>query len=199
MNDDPGGGRPTAIEAAGLLIEEFQVELEGRIFRLQALADMEIRAAAGRGLLLPGGTPAQLAYQEARSAYVHGQFVAVVMLSQCLLENLLAGHVYMEALGREVRLGEPQKMGGRPDYRATLAACQEGGLLTEAEVEELRLLASRRNALAHFRDMEDASHVDRRALSERRRPGEIIEDDATLAIEILTRVLGKTAFRFSLG
>lgn len=199
MNDQPEDGGPSAIEAAGLLIEELHVELGGRVRRLKALAAMEIRAAAGRGLLLPGGTPAQLAYQEARSAYVHGQFVAVVMLSQCLLENLLAGHVYMEALGREVRLGEPQKMGGRPDYRATLAACEEGGLVTAAEVEELRVLSARRNALAHFRDMNDASHVDRRALAEQRRPGDIIEDDATFAIEALTRVLGKSAFRFSLS
>lgn len=190
---------PTEIEAAQLLLEDLQQELADRVRRLRLLVEIESREAAGRGLTMPGGPTAQHSYLEAREAFVNGQFVAVVMLSQCLLENLLAGHVHMESLGREVRSGVPQPRERKPAYRTTLSACRAAGLLSADDESDLRKLADRRNALAHFRDVSDPSNVERRSISERRPASEILEEDAADAVALLARVLGKSAFRFSLG
>lgn len=189
---------PTDIEAAQLLLNDLQEVLPDRVRRLRLLVEVESREAAGRGLIMPGGLTAHQAYLEAREAFVNGQFIAVVMLGQCLLENLLAGYVYMESLGHEVKSGEPQTREPKPAYRTTVAKCRAAGLLNESDESDLRILADRRNALAHFRDLNEPSNVERRSMSERRPAPEILEEDAADAVALLARVLGKPAFRFSL-
>ena len=54
-----------------------------------------------------------------------------------------------------------------------------------------------RNALAHFRTINDPSHLDRRAVRERRSATTICEDDARFAITLFVRILAKPAFGFS--
>lgn len=71
--------------------------------RLRLLIAMESDFGQGRGLLLPGGTPAQLAYRETRECFVLGNFVSVILLSQCVLENVLAAQIGLEAVSREIR------------------------------------------------------------------------------------------------
>jgi hypothetical protein len=169
MSEATGNSLPSEIEAAQILIDDLQADLPSRVRRLRLLAEIETREAAGRGLIMPGGLPAQHAY------------------------------IYMEALGLEVRSGMPQPIKKRPDYRDTVAACRAAGLLSENDESELRKLADRRNALAHFRDVNDPSNVERRSLSERRPPEDILEEDAAAAVAVLSKILGKPAFRFSLN
>jgi hypothetical protein len=164
---------------------------------LRLLLALELDFGSGRGLLLPGGTPAYTAYVETRQAFVLGNFLSVVLLSQCVLENALAAHLGLEAVSAQIqgRTATPQKL--RPGFRETVGACKASGLFNAEDERELLRLSDLRNALTHFRTVDDQSHLDRRAIREGRPPAAISEDDARFAITLFVRVLAKPPFRFN--
>jgi hypothetical protein len=190
---------PPETVALKILVADLHDGLEGRVARLRLLMGLEFDFGAGQGLLLPGGTPAQAAYLETRQAFVVGNFLSVILLSQCLLENVLAAHLGIEATSAEIhgRTALPQKP--RPGFRETVAGCKGAGLLSDEEERNLLRLADLRNSLAHFRSVDDPSHLDRRMINERRAALAICEDDARFAIGVFVRVLAKPAFRFKLN
>ena len=66
----------------------------------------------------------------------------------------------------------------------------------EDDEHDLLRLAKLRNALSHFRTVDHASHIDRRAMTELRSGPSILADDARFAISVFVRILAKPAFRF---
>lgn len=85
--------------------------------------------------MLPGGTPAQAAYLETRQAFVVGNFLSVVLLSQCLLENVPAAHVGIEALSAEIHRREFVAPTEKPTFRRTI---EDRDPLNALRVERLR-------------------------------------------------------------
>lgn len=189
---------PSETVALRTLIADLHDGLEERVGRLRLLMAMEYDFGAGRGLLLPGGTPAQFAYQEVRQAFVVGNFLSVVLLCQCVLENVLAAHLGLEALSVEIKGTEQRPLKERPQFSQTIAVGRAAGLLDEADEQDLLRLAGLRNALAHFRSVHDESHMDRRSISERRSPDALFEEDARFAMLVFLRVLAKPQFRFAM-
>ncbi len=187
---------PPETLALKTLLADLHDGLEGRTARLRLLMALELDFGNGQGLLLPGGTPAHAAYMETRQAFVIGNFLAVILLSQCLLENILAAQLGIDALSLEIHGGAPTPQKERPGFKETVVACTASGLLNEDDARDLMRLAALRNALAHFRTVADPSHLDRRSLRERRAASEICEDDARFAIGVFVRILAKPAFRF---
>ncbi len=187
---------PPETLALKTLLADLHDGLEGRTARLRLLMALELDFGNGQGLLLPGGTPAHAAYMETRQAFVIGNFLAVILLSQCLLENILAAQLGIDALSLEIHGGAPTPQKERPGFKETVVACTASGLLNEDDARDLMRLAALRNALAHFRTVADPSHLDRRYLRERRADSEICEDDARFAIGVFVRILAKPAFRF---
>jgi hypothetical protein len=187
---------PPETVALKTLLADLYDDLEGRVARLRVLMALEFDFGNGQGLLLPGGTPAQAAYIETRRAFVIGNFLSVILLSQCLLENVLAAQLGIDALSLEIHGGAPTPQKERPGFKETVVACTVSGFLTDEDARDLMRLAELRNSLAHFRTVADPSHLDRRSLRERRAATEICEDDARFAIGVFVRILAKPAFRF---
>lgn len=189
---------PPETVALRTLLADLHDGLEGRVARLRLLMALEFDFGNGQGLLLPGGTPAHAAYIETRHAFVIGNFLSVILLSQCLLENVLAAQLGLDAGSLEIHGGVPTSQKDRPSFRETVVACNASGLLNDEEAKDLLRLADLRNALAHFRTVADPSHLDRRSIRERRAAAEICEDDARFAMGVFVRVLAKPTFRFKL-
>jgi hypothetical protein len=189
---------PPEMTALKILLADLHDGLDGRVARLRLLMALEFDFGNGQGLLLPGGTPAQAAYIETRHAFVVGNFLSVILLSQCLLENILAAQLGLDADSLEIHGVAPTRQKDRPDFRKTIVACKASGVLNDEDVRDLTRLADLRNALAHFRTVADPSHLDRRSIHEQRAAVEICEDDARFAIGVFIRVLAKSVFRFKL-
>lgn len=74
------------------LLADMHDGLDGKITRLRRLADLS-GAMGKRGTMIFGGPAAYLAWVEARESYVHGNFVATVLLCQGMVEQLLAAYL----------------------------------------------------------------------------------------------------------
>jgi hypothetical protein len=187
---------PPETVALRILLGDLHDDLEERVGRLRLLMALEYDFGAGRGLMLEGGTTAQAAYYETRQSWVVGNFLAVVLLSQSLLENVLAAHVGMEALSAEIQGREVVSPTERPTLQKTIKGCKAIGLLTDEDERDLLRLAELRNALSHFRTVGHETNLDRRSINERRSAHSILEDDARFAITVFVRMLAKSQFRF---
>lgn len=173
----------TETEYLQLILRDLHDDLEGRITRLRYLGD-QARTLGPSGTMIFGGSPAYNALAEARSSFINGNFAATIILCQALAENLLAGV-----------LGMDSSVPSRIRFSETLCLCEEKGLINQYERTELKKLGELRNPLAHFRSMDDPSHVDRRSMDSGEHYQVILRKDAHFAIAIMMRILAKAPFR----
>ena len=127
---------PPKTIALKVLLADLHDDLDGRVERLRILIAIESDFGGGRGLLLPGGMPAQFAFVETRQAFVAGNFLSVILLSQCMLENVLAAQIGMESLSREIKGGSSIERKPRPTFRETIAACRSINVLDDNDEAE---------------------------------------------------------------
>ncbi len=166
------------------LIADFHDELPGRVGRFRYLNDIS-GALGTHGTMIFGGTTAYAALGEARSSFVHGNFVATILLCQALAENTLAGYLH-------VRLEElPPKIA----FHETLTRCQAKGILSVEEVADLKRLAGLRNPLSHFRNVSDPESITRRSMTEDEPAEDLLRKDAHFAIATAITLLAKPPFR----
>lgn len=167
------------------LLADLHDDLQGRLIRLRFL--MDVGATLGsQGTMIFGGYPAGLAYGEARSSFVNGNFLATVVLCQSLAEHLLAA-LLNAAL--------PDSVPNKVQFRDTLKKCKEHGLLTDQDIADLTRLSELRNPVTHFRHLDDTSHVARRAINADEPVNTLLEGDAYFAIALAVRILAKAPFR----
>ncbi|KPF75592.1 hypothetical protein IP78_13545 [Brevundimonas sp. AAP58] len=174
----------TETEFLQLLLRDFHDDLPGRITRLRYLAD-QAGTLGSAGAMIVGGSPAYNAYTEARSSFVNGNYAATIILCQAMAENLLAAAVRLD--GTEVP--------NRVAFAETLRLCEAKGYVTRPDCEALKKLANLRNPLAHYRSLDDPTHVDRRSLNEKTHFLEILERDAFFAVALIMHILSKRPFR----
>ena len=167
------------------LLAEMHDDLYGRIKRVRQLADLG--RDLGRNGTMIFGPAAALAWGEARSSFVNGNFVATVLLCQSMVEQLLASFLHGGLLLDDL----PRRI----DFKETLKRCQDRGLLSEQDSEDLRKLMGLRNPLSHFRHVDDESSLDRRSIDGREPIETFIQRDAQFAIGLATRILAKKPFR----
>ena len=147
--------------------------------------------------MLPGGDPTYLAYVEARSAFVCGNFLSVILLSQAMIENLLGAHLVIEELSRSIHARNPlreSKIPKRPSLDWVLSKCREIGLLTAQDEINLKRLRSIRNPPTHFRPIDDPANVERRALDQHKHAFALFEEDARFSITTVIQLLSKPEF-----
>jgi hypothetical protein len=72
-----------------LLLADLHDDLQGKVTRSHYLSDLSDDLGSHRTMLF-GGHVTYNAWIEARSSFVHGNYVATVLLCQSLVENLLA-------------------------------------------------------------------------------------------------------------
>jgi hypothetical protein len=174
------------LDAVRLLLADMHDELAGKVLRFRHLTDL-CGALGTQGTMLFGGSVTFSAWTEARSSFVHGNYVSTVLLCQSLTENLLAAFLHGGLMMDDLP--------PRVTFRETLKRCQERKLITEKDADDLERLMSLRNPLTHFRTLGDAQNLDRRALTDGLPSETLIEQDAWFAVGLAVRMLAKPEFR----
>lgn len=169
-----------------ILLADLHDDVEGKVARFHQLTDLSA-ALGSSGTMLPGGETAFAVWIEARSSFVHGNFVATVLLCQGLAEHVLAAHLALDIFGDQV----PPRI----TFDQTLKRCVEKGELTQADSDDLRRLMSLRNPLSHYRDINDPSNLSRRVIDSQLSAHEHLLNDATFAISMAIRLLSMPAFK----
>jgi hypothetical protein len=172
------------------LLADLHDDVPGKVARFRQLADLSM-ALGSYGSMIPGGESAHSAWVEARSSFVHGNFVATIMLCQGMAEHMLAAHLAMGLSAEEL----PERI----KFSETLRRCVEDGVIAGRDAEDLRTLMGFRNPLSHYRDVNDPSNIERRALDTRMSAREHLLNDATFAISMAVRLLSLPAFRVDRG
>lgn len=167
------------------LLADLHDDLPEMVGRFRMLTDLG--SEMGRsGTMIFGGHAAYHAWVESRSSFVHGNFVATILLCQGLVENLLAAYMHAGLLIDDV----PERI----KFADTLRRCREREVISDDDVADLRRLMGLRNPLSHFRHV-DGSHLERRNMDQRTSAAELLRRDASFAISIAVRILAKPAFR----
>jgi len=169
-----------------ILLADLHDDLPGKTARYHQLSDLAM-ALGPAGTMLPGGETALATWMEARSSFVHGNFVATVILCQGLAEHLLAAHLSLELDGK----GLPARI----SFQETLDRSLSREVITSEDAVNLRRLAALRNPLSHYRSIEDISNLSRRAVDSRQRADVHLLSDATFAISVAVRLLSLPPFR----
>lgn len=172
-----------------LLIADLHDDLAGKVARFRQLADLTVEHGTERAMI-PGGT-AYSSWLEARSSFVHGNFVATVMLCQGMAEHMLASHL---AMGMDAK-----PLPERVHFKVTLKRCLDEGVIAQRDYEDLDRLMSLRNPLSHYRDVNDKSNLERRAIDTQMPAREHMLSDATFAISMAVRLLALPSFRLGDG
>lgn len=168
------------------LLADLHDDLREKVGRFRMLTDLGTEMGRS-GTMIFGGHAAYHAWVEARSSFVHGNFVATVLLCQGLVENLLAAYLHAGLLIDDV----PERI----KFADTLRRCREREVISDADVADLRRMMDLRNPLSHFRHVHDAGHLDRRSVDERTSATDLLRHDAIFAIGVAVRILAKPAFR----
>ncbi len=74
------------------LLADLHDDLFGKSARFRQLADISAALGPG-GTMMPGGETTYSAWSEARTSFIHGNYMATVMLCQGLAEHLLAAQL----------------------------------------------------------------------------------------------------------
>ena len=175
---------PADVELFQLMLEDLHQELEGKLVRYRQLTELG-RVLGESGTMVFGGMGAYTALVEARSSFVHGNFIATIFLCQSLIENCLAGLLHLRAEELPLKI----------TFNETLARCEAIGILTADEVVDLKKLTAMRNPLTHFRNVSDPDNLTRRSMNAGLPAEDLLAEDAGFAIDIVMRVLAKRPFR----
>jgi len=173
------------LDVARVLLEDLHSDLDGKVGRFHQLADLSTSLGSA-GSMLAGGEVAFNAWVEARSSFVHGNFMATVLLCQSLAEHLLAAYLNMFEGGR---------LPNRIAFQETLRRCLAAEVISEEDEVDLRRLMGLRNPLSHFRDINDPASLFRRSLETMSGADVHLLADATFAIGMAVRLLSLPAFR----
>lgn len=169
-----------------LLLEDLHHDLLGKVARFRQLADLS-GALGSSGTMLPGGETTYAAWSEARTSFIHGNYVATILLCQGLAEHVLAAQL---ACGIKA-----DKLPSRPRFKDTLHRCLTVGLIKQKDSDDLEHLMDLRNPLSHYRDIGDPSNLSRRVLDSRSPAESHLFSDASFAIGMAIRLLALPAFR----
>ena len=124
-------------------------------------------------------------FEEVRRAYIHGLYLATVLLSLTCIEREIAGRLYTTGWekAKHARLEE------------LLLKAFENGMISVSELNTFQHLRLIRNSQTHFRSPRTSSSMLRRTVDQDILPNEIFMKDAEQAIEALGRFFeGRTGF-----
>lgn len=168
------------------LLADLHDGLPENVGRFRMLADLG--GQMGRsGTMIFGGYAAYHAWVEARASFVHGNFVATILLCQGLAEHLLAAYLHAGVLVDNI----PERI----QFADTLRRCRERDVISDQDVTDLRRMMDLRNPLSHFRHVDDGSNLDRRSIDTGVSAEELLRRDAIFSIGIVVTILAKPAFR----
>lgn len=168
------------------LLADLHDDLPEKVGRFRMLTDLGGQMGPS-GTMIFGGHAAYLAWVEARSSFVHGNFIATILLCQGLAEHLLAAYLHAGLLVENI----PERI----QFADTLHRCRERDVISDQDVTDLRRMMDLRNPLSHFRHVDDGSNLDRRTIDAGASAEELLRRDATFSIALVVAILAKPAFR----
>ena len=174
------------VDAFRILVADLHDDLVGKVARFRQLADLSV-ALGSLGTLMPGGETASAAWTEARSSFVHGNYVATVLLCQGLAEHMLAAYL---TIGLDA-----EELPDRVSFNDTLKRCVSRDVISAQDADDLRRLMNLRNPLTHYRSIDDPSNLSRRVLNSMIPAETHLLTDATFAMSMAIRLLALPAFR----
>lgn len=168
------------------LLADLHDDLPEKVGRFRMLTDLG--GQMGRsGTKIFGGYAAYHGWVEARATFVHGNFVATILLCQGLAEHLLAAYLHAGLLVDNI----PERI----QFADTLRRCRERDVISDQDVTDLRRMMDLRNPLSHFRHVDDGSNLDRRMIDTGVSAEELLRRDAVFSIGLVVTILAKPAFR----
>jgi len=168
------------------LLADLHDDLPEKVGRFRMLTDLG--GQMGRsGTMIFGGPAAYHGWVEVRASFVHGNFLATILLCQGLAEHLLAAYLHAGLLVDDI----PERI----QFADTLRRCRERDVISDQDVTDLRRMMDLRNPLSHFRHVDDGSNLDRRMIDTGVSAEELLRRDATFSIGLVVMILAKPAFR----
>lgn len=160
---------------------EDEAKFPARLERLRFLGEQH---GGPRDQLITGGVIGYLAFEEACWCFINGHFIACVVLTQMVLEHLLAGLF---------------RVFGRDDIADTgfarlLREAHAEHFISTSEFEKFNLLRERRNPYSHSRKPLAPTSIERRMLQVNAPYEEIMENDAREALQMLFGILQRKPF-----
>lgn len=189
MTDDPQAALLSSIgdvEIVRILLADLHNDLPGKVSRFHQLADLSLALGSG-GTMLPGGETTLAAWTEARASFIHGNYVATVLLCQGLAEHMLAAHLAIGIHG--------EQLSNRISFHDMLLRCLARKVISPNDADDLRRLMGLRNPLSHYRNIDDPSNLSRRVLDTQVSADSHLLGDASFAISVVIRLLALPAFR----
>jgi hypothetical protein len=168
------------------LLADLHDDLPDKVGRFRMLADLGTEMGRS-GTMIFGGHAAYHAWVEARSSFVHGNYIATILLCQGLVEHLLAAYLHAGLLIDDI----PDRI----KFSETLRRCRDRDVITDQDAIDLRRMMELRNPLSHFRHVHDSQSMDRRTLDDRVSAEELLRRDAIFAISLAVTMLAKPTFR----
>lgn len=176
----------TDLRLSQLLLADLHDDLSGKVARFRQLADVSA-SLGSNGTMMPGGEIVAAAWMEARASFVHGNYIATVMLCQALAEQMLAAHLSLAL--------EPSNLPKKTKFSDTLDECLRQRVITKETSRDLRRLMELRNPFSHFRRIDDPSNLSRRTIDTRQSAESHLLGDASFAIGVAVRLLALPSFR----
>lgn len=168
------------------LLADLHDDLPAKVGRFRMLTDLGGQMGPS-GTMIYGGHSSYHAWVEARASFVHGNFVAAILLCQGLVEHLLAAYLHAGLLVDNI----PERI----QFADTLRRCRERDVISDQDVIDLRRMMDLRNPLSHFRHVDDGSNLDRKTIDTRVSAEELLRRDAVFSIGLVAAILAKPSFR----
>ena len=120
-------------------------------------------------------------FEEVRLAYIHGLYLATVLLSLACIEREVAGRLYEAGwnMAKDASLNE------------LLLEAHDFGILSGAELDTFQHLRKIRNSYGHFRPPFHRSSLAHRSVEQGELSGDVMKTDAKQAIEALGSFFGR--------
>lgn len=154
-----------------------------RVERMQFLLDLFGQEAY---MQFYGGVVPAHAFEELRLAYLNGLYISTVVVSQIVVEHILAG--IFDLVGRT-------DMQGVGFQKLTEQALVDG-YISEQEHSDLNRLRQLRNPYSHSKPMMHETCFMRRAAETDNHHVELFKQDAEAALTIIARILSRQPFSF---
>jgi hypothetical protein len=167
LEEDEAKSRPYRVERMGLLLDRF---------------------GQGGYMQFFGGVVPLYAFEEMRLAYLNGLYISCVVVSQIIVEHLLAGMLEMMANRSDL-----EGAGFHTLINEGLAA----GLISQDEFDGLDQLRRLRNPYTHTKPIMHQSCFIRRAAESGSHPADLFKQDAEVALTVVSGLLSRYPFYFT--
>ena len=162
-------------------------EAKSRPYRVQRIEMLLDRFGNDGYMQFFGGIVSAQAFEEMRLAFLNGLYISCVVVSQIIIEHLLAGMFSMT--GREDLEGA--------GFQKLITEALAAELISQEEFEELDHLRNLRNPYTHSKPMMHQSCFVRRAAEANVHPFDLFKQDAETALDIVSGLLLRYPFSVS--